>query len=94
MVGASSLARNGEGVVVGVGDVGSPEVEIEATNLEVDMSSEHSISLLAASVSLIPLVATLTSYVGTYGDAVEPTMSDIETPVGRGCKGMIRHKRY
>ena len=94
MVGASSLARNGEGVVVGVGDVGSPEVEIEATNLEVDMSSEHSISLLAASVSLIPIVATLTSYVGTYGDAVEPTMSNIETPVGRGCKGMIRHKRY
>ena len=94
MVGARSLARHGEGVVVGVGDVGSPEVEVEATNLEVDMCSKHGISLLAASVSLIPIVATLTSDVGTYGDAVEPTMSYIETPVGRSCKGMIRHERY
>ena len=86
-VAAGGSVIEGEGVVTGVGEVASPDVKGEKTEVGCDVSTKEGVCLLAEGVGLVPIGLTCEGGVGPDGEGAQ-SAGEVEAVIQRGGGGV------
>lgn len=72
-----------EGIVMGIGEIASPQIDMTALQLHADMSPQQRIDLLLVSIHFIPIDAAESVEVGSEDDGLKIVVMKVNTIV---CK--------